>query len=298
MHLPIRPRDEPVACDSNKRTLWDILWSSIATIFACLWISVHPNVPGSKLRAHGSFFCRLQRLKLMLLAIFSPEVIIMWAFRQWSVARRAKTYNISMAQGFFISIGGFVDKDGHAAASDDLHTTADVISKFPQEELLDRSKGDPLSKLISLLQTTWFMVYHIARAVQSLPITQIETATLAFTLLNIGNYILWWHKPMDVQVPIILEGFTFPPRQDGDGFSGDQRNTGGRSTENETTTNQAITNETKSSICFQCAHNAWRFIHAMAKHTRNLYHRYRKSLFTILTARSMSLTFVGWLRAR
>ena len=33
-------------CPAHQRTMWDSLWSCLATIFACSWVSVHPNIPG------------------------------------------------------------------------------------------------------------------------------------------------------------------------------------------------------------------------------------------------------------
>ena len=47
----------------------------------------------------------------------------------------------------------------------------------------------------------------IARGVQHLPITELEFVTLAFVTLNLTTYVLWWHKPFNVQsaVPIVLK---------------------------------------------------------------------------------------------
>ncbi|KAK0436660.1 uncharacterized protein EV420DRAFT_235105 [Desarmillaria tabescens] len=274
MHLPLLPRDDPVVCDPNTRTVWSILWSCTATIFACTWVSVHPNVPGPKLIAHGWFVRGMQRLKLMLLAIFCPEAMIIWAFRQWFVARSAKHYHLSMTHGFFFSMGGFIDMKGCIAEWKDLQIIAPAVSDFKKEELLDRSKGDALSKLISLLQTTWFMAYYAARAIQSLPITQLESATLAFTILNFGNYILWWHKPMNVEVPVLLKGFDFSRSQFGDSlvetpsYNSEQWDAADEmaviATINQTTTNETESSQcTRETLCFQVMLTA---LCAMAKH--------------------------------
>jgi len=72
------------------------------------------------------------------------------------------------------------------------------------EEILDRSKGDMLSKGIVLLQTGWFILQLLARVAQRLPITGLELVTLAFAILNFITYGLWWNKPLCVQCPIIL----------------------------------------------------------------------------------------------
>ena len=71
-------------CPSDQRSIWDVLWSCLATIFACSWVSVHPNIPGPNEPRWRIF---LRRLELMLWAIIGPEAIITWAFRQWYGAR-------------------------------------------------------------------------------------------------------------------------------------------------------------------------------------------------------------------
>ena len=71
-------------CPVDQRTLWDILWSCLATIIACSWVSVHPNIPGPN---ESSWRIFLRRLELMFWAVVAPEMIITWAFQQWLGAR-------------------------------------------------------------------------------------------------------------------------------------------------------------------------------------------------------------------
>ncbi|PBK82991.1 hypothetical protein ARMGADRAFT_1067962 [Armillaria gallica] len=208
--------------ESSNRTTWDIIWSCTATIFACTWLAVHPNVPSRHMREKGRLFLCLHRVKHMLLAIICPEVVIMWAFRQRLVASAlSKHLKLSMTHGFFISMGGFIGKNEHPITAADffysdisdiargviggeIRPGVDIspILSVTKDELMDRSKGDALSKSISLFQTTWFVVQYFSRVTLSLPTTPLETATLAFALLNFCNYILWWHKPLDVQYPL------------------------------------------------------------------------------------------------
>lgn len=61
------------------RSLWDILWSCLATTFACTWVSVHPNIPFLR---EGRASTRRWRLYLMLLCLIAPEIMILWAFKQ------------------------------------------------------------------------------------------------------------------------------------------------------------------------------------------------------------------------
>ncbi|KAJ7897947.1 hypothetical protein B0H14DRAFT_2224884, partial [Mycena olivaceomarginata] len=63
------------------------------------------------------------------------------------------------------------------------------------------SKGDALSKGMALFQGLWFTLQCLARVHQTLPVTELEAATLAFAVVNIFIWILWWNKPLDVQRP-------------------------------------------------------------------------------------------------
>ena len=72
-------------CPADQRTIWDIIWSCLATIFACSWVSVYPNIPAPNESWLRIF---LRRLELMFWVVVAPEVIIAWAFRQWSGANR------------------------------------------------------------------------------------------------------------------------------------------------------------------------------------------------------------------
>ncbi|KAK7030840.1 hypothetical protein VNI00_013948 [Paramarasmius palmivorus] len=71
-----------------------------------------------------------------------------------------------------------------------------------EDEIQDRSHGDPISKAIALIQTSWFLLQCIARACQGLAITELEIITLAFSFLNFVIYFLWWNKPQRVCYPI------------------------------------------------------------------------------------------------
>ena len=71
-------------CPAYQRSIWDILWSCLATIFACSWVSVHPNISSPEKSSWRIF---LRRLELMFWAVFVPEIIISWALRQWLGAR-------------------------------------------------------------------------------------------------------------------------------------------------------------------------------------------------------------------
>ncbi|KAK0440193.1 uncharacterized protein EV420DRAFT_1731251 [Desarmillaria tabescens] len=107
----------------DRRTLLNIVWSCLATIFACTWLAVHPNVPGRNITAKGSISCAIERVKIMTVAILAPEVIVAWAAEQFMVARKLRhDTNIPMAHGFFLSMGGFY----YTAKEDIVHPEPDA----------------------------------------------------------------------------------------------------------------------------------------------------------------------------
>ena len=83
------------------------------------------------------------------------------------------------------------------------HPDIDIIlPKIKAAEIEDRSKGDALSKIIAILQTTWFIVQCIARHRQRLALTELELVTVALASLNAMTFAVWWAKPLGVHEPI------------------------------------------------------------------------------------------------
>ena len=129
-----------------------------------------------------------------------------------------------MTHGFFIIMGGFHlfersseemghgnrgmsqedDKPLHPLQASDL-VRFDGYSEFsmPTEaEIKDKGKSDWLAKALVLLQTSWFVMQCIARAIKHLPLTHLEIITLAYAAMNFVIYIFWWNKPLNVNRPV------------------------------------------------------------------------------------------------
>ncbi|KAJ7219864.1 hypothetical protein C8J57DRAFT_1731930 [Mycena rebaudengoi] len=194
------------SCDNinNCRKLFDIVWGCLVTIFACTWVSVHPNVPPPNKSPLALLW---RRLKMMLIAIIAPELMVGFAARQFFVSQwYAKKHKISRTHGFFISMGGFVSHVGHHPVTtlDAVHDYLDAICAVDVEDIKDKSKGDVLSKGVAFAQGAWFMTQCFARLAQNLPVSELEIATLAFAVVNVFIWLLWWNKPLDVQRPIII----------------------------------------------------------------------------------------------
>lgn len=205
---------------SDQRTLVQIIWSCSATIFACTWLAVHPNVPGRSLKRRGRLAIALRRARLMLLTLMAPEIVIGWAAAQWRVARHIRNLSpkkLTMAHGFFVAMGGFCNSSGDILSCKDFYplehelnreacreSWISALAEVPEEEIEERSKADGFSKAIAIVQIFWFVLQCLARRIQHLPIVPIEMSALAFSILSIVLYMIWWYKPFDVQVHIVL----------------------------------------------------------------------------------------------
>jgi len=125
-----------------------------------------------------------------------------------------------MAHGQLLGMGGITtvnpafedndseDPDGQVLSFEQYKQltagTEDMGFKLPKitvSDIKDRSKGD-LSRLIAILQTTWFILQCIARGQQQLAVTELELVTLAVASLNAITHVFWWHKPLGVLEPV------------------------------------------------------------------------------------------------
>ncbi|KAF8641299.1 hypothetical protein AX16_010078 [Volvariella volvacea WC 439] len=205
-------------CDPTRtRTIFDILYSCIGVILLCTYISIHHNIPDQ----HDSWAkVTWSKLRTTLYALIAPEIVIMWAIRQWIMARRIAKENRyrgwTATHGFFIQMGGLVQctKEGERTiykvicpphSWERTELTSIKIPRIPEKEIQDHGKGDFLAKAIVVVQTTWFVAQCIARRVQGLTLTEIELVTLAFATLNVITYGLWWNKPLNIGYPIYFD---------------------------------------------------------------------------------------------
>ena len=125
---------------AHCRTIWNIIWSCLVTIFSCTWVAVHPNVPRPQPKVNSWIERRIwnpllsfveHRLPLFVCALILPEYVLAWAIRQYLRARQIangeckhwvkflsiasilskslleRERRLSMTHGFFIIMGGF-----------------------------------------------------------------------------------------------------------------------------------------------------------------------------------------------
>jgi len=115
--------------------------------------------------------------------------------------------------GFFLQMGGFViHEKGRKNRVLTLPRLAEYyrqrridVSGVTEARINDHSKADGFAKGIALLQTLWFIVQCIARFSDGhLVLTELELVTAALAVLSLVMYALWWNKPFNAEVPIVL----------------------------------------------------------------------------------------------
>ncbi|KAJ5512256.1 hypothetical protein N7463_001808 [Penicillium fimorum] len=206
--------------EPDGRGTWGILSTCVLTIILCCWTSVSPNLPA---QTDSAFKKWRYKFDLACIALLGSEFLLMLALGQWSSARRSvqdfdeagyKDWTIKHA--FFADMGGFWIEP----------PKIDLLPSFPldakqlyilvkegyidyplleEEEIKDKSKSDGLARLITIAQALWFSFNCIFRFAQGLFVTSLELTTLSFILVFVVTSYCWYHKPMDINRPIILK---------------------------------------------------------------------------------------------
>ncbi|KIM26180.1 hypothetical protein M408DRAFT_42395, partial [Serendipita vermifera MAFF 305830] len=104
---------------NSQRSLANIVWSCLSTIFLCTWVAVHPNVHFRAEKPNQWWFAKwlwdplhelvTYKLPLFLWALVVPEYILAWAIRQYLEAGwiSKKVPGWTRTHGHFMIMGGF-----------------------------------------------------------------------------------------------------------------------------------------------------------------------------------------------
>ncbi|KAK0648539.1 hypothetical protein B0T16DRAFT_308773, partial [Cercophora newfieldiana] len=225
----------------NSRGTLEILWSSLFTIFACTWTIQHPNVPEQRYGRYpgwwGDFRWGLRHaiesLKLAVATILAPELVIYFAWSDFTAARSvckklealAKQDGVpwTRTHGHFAVMGGFVVRIKKPADDDAKHqppyhlTGPDLcylrdkghiqLPSINEEVIADRSKSDPLLKTLALGQILWSILQITVRGIRGLSISLLELSVLAFAACAILVYLLYWNKPKHINTTITVHEY-------------------------------------------------------------------------------------------
>lgn len=117
-----------------------------------------------------------------------------------------------MRQSFFADMGGVrlqLEDDEFPITSKQIFALHELdlikLDTLNPAAIDDRSKADGVAKLFTIVQTGWFLLQSIARLTQHIGITTLELSTIAFIVCTTGTNLMWWAKPKDVFIPIVLK---------------------------------------------------------------------------------------------
>ncbi|KAH0537651.1 hypothetical protein FGG08_005564 [Glutinoglossum americanum] len=198
------------------RGTFSILWSGITTIFLCSWTVLCLNIPEPGMGRWGFLG---YKLRWQLFAIIFPEVIAGMAAEQWASAnqsvqkfRKLGYPQWTMRHAFFADMGGFMleSPDVPPFPVDGEQLAYLIERKYLQypivheETIWDRNKADGFARLVTSVQITWFFIQCLARWAQGLSLSTLEITTFATIVATLNSLYFWYHKPLDVETPIIL----------------------------------------------------------------------------------------------
>lgn len=210
-------RREGWVSQPNGRGTFDILWSCLFTVFLCTWTVLHLNIKAR----HETYWHQFRRkLRWMLQAIIGPEFVLAFAtgqkveaWRSVDSFKKAGYTKWTSRHGFYANMGGFhlQTPDGFCFpinAKQLLYLIKEGHTELPkvtEKELWDKSKADGFQKTLTCVQTGWFIIQVIGRAIQGLPVTTMELTTLSFVFCSLAMYLQWANKPLDVETPTVIE---------------------------------------------------------------------------------------------
>ena len=124
-----------------------------------------------------------------------------------------------MKHAFFADMGGFMFRtnDDVKFLLDGKHILwllehqAISVTQFERDFLQysklidDKNKSDVFVRVIAVAQALWFCINIIARGVQKLTVTTLETTTIGIIVDSILAYYIWRHKPANVESIEVIE---------------------------------------------------------------------------------------------
>lgn len=188
----------------NQRGTIDIVWSCLATLFVCVWVMLHLNVP-AKDDSNWTLF--LRRTRWLVLAVLAPELVMLFASGQWASAKRSVSEmkasgfsGWSMVHAFYADSGGFTlqakDSVSFPITAKQVHYLLEskviLMPSISKAEIWDKSKADRFAKFIACFQAGWLVLQVAARAAQNLPVTLLELSTVALVSCTAATFFFWF----------------------------------------------------------------------------------------------------------
>ena len=227
----------------DGRGTLDILQSCLLTIFLSSWSVLFLNIPAEKKTRLG-FFANKARWMLFTVVfpeVLTGTAAEQWRSarqsvedfsrleRQWETAlqspqsfenltrlkdnlSRIKNSPWTMRHAFFADMGGLLlDCPDFIPFPINAHQLVYLVEndflKYPdvkEKAIWDKNKADGFARALTLVQIAWFFIQCVGRSIQHLALSTLELSTLAFIFCTMNTFFVWRHKPLDVEIPIIL----------------------------------------------------------------------------------------------
>ena len=81
----------------------------------------------------------------------------------------------------------------------------DLIPDISKDTILDKSKANGFAKFLVCLQACWFVAQTTGRLATASPISLLELNTLLHALCCLAIYVAWWHKPLNIDEPFLID---------------------------------------------------------------------------------------------
>lgn len=228
-----------LASEPSGRGTFGIIFSCTATFAFCIWTVVHPNIiPNTKWQYRVVY-----KATLMVIAVFLPEGLIMFAVGQFMEARQIQTEwrtefksdikkdrrnDLGMTVAFFIVMGGFTVAEPTPSLQDTTPSTRrdperytailtargfknfiksrqiDPFS-FDKRSILDKGKSSFLAKLLAGTQALWLCLQCVGRWAVNMPLTLLEVHVVIQVLATLVIIGFWWEKPLNINEPISIQ---------------------------------------------------------------------------------------------
>ncbi|MCJ1412948.1 hypothetical protein MMC19_007049 [Ptychographa xylographoides] len=118
----------------------------------------------------------------------------------------------TMCHAFFADMGGFILQapdfppfpvDGQQL----IYLVKKKYIPYPDikiQDIKDKNKADGFARAVMSIQVIWFLIQCSGRGLEHLALSTLELSTIAFIFCTINTLYFWWHKPLDVETPILL----------------------------------------------------------------------------------------------
>lgn len=193
-----------------------ILYSCLATLFACTWSILQLNLPGLR---ESDFRQFIRKLKWTLITLTLPEFIACIALAEFWLARESKKAirklgggQWTLKHGYFANMGGFVlqsrGRNPFPLNSEGLELLVKGglldLPDITVSDIEDRSKTNSFARVFSILQVSWMVAQCIGRKYAGLLVTPLEFLSALCIGISFFTYLFEWAKPKDVNVPVLL----------------------------------------------------------------------------------------------